>query len=122
MLVLHLRLSSKRIGNIRCSYPSSRARMTPEVSRSCKRCMITMIALSELFTRDGTASRKVVSTECSAASENASATLKGSSMMMRSPRLPVRLRKAMDSRKPVAVFSNFVFAFWSPQSSTPHRS
>jgi hypothetical protein len=40
---------------------------------------------------------------------------------MRSPRAPVMLVKAMASLNPVSLFSNFVFAFWSPVRVTAHN-
>ena len=84
----------------------------------------TMADLSGLLRRVGMARSKVSVTVLRSASELALLTLCGSSMMTRSPRDPVIEVMAMACRKPLAVVSNLVLAFWSPVNVTrsPQRS
>ena len=87
--------------------------------------MMTTIALRRgLFKRVGTASRNQTPTLLRSASLFAPSTLCGSSMMTRSPRVPVIEPAAVACRQPPAVFSNFLRWFWSlvRMTRSPHMA
>ena len=85
--------------------------------------MMMMIAESlGLFNRVGNVSLNTRVASSSRATLWASSTLCGSSHVTRSPRRPVIDRTGQDCLQPVASFSKYVFAFWSPASARGHRS